>query len=800
MPPPPDLLEPEAPVDLTNCDREPIHVIGHVQPHGALLVLEEPALRVSQASANAAALLGVGDAVETLLGQPFAEFVGPQQASAVAAAARAAAAEGRAYVPVRITVDVPGGAARLFDAVPHQNDAGLVLELEPAERPRHSAMLTVHGFSATVRRTMAAIAGGTSVRGVAGVVADEVRRLTGFDRVWVYRFHEDWHGEIIAESRADLVPESWLGLHYPASDIPAQARALFERHWLRLIADVQAEPAPLVPTLSPATGAPLELSDCVLRGVSPMHVEYLTNMGVRASMSVSLVRDGVLWGLVSCHHYSGARQVPFDVRAACELLGQAFSTQLGLVERAEERDHVVALGEVRRRLLERMARERDVVEGLVADPELLLALTEAEGAAVCLGDAECALVGRTPGAAAAGALAGWLAERGRDVFHSDALGRVFPPAVEYADVASGVLAVALSRVRPYYVLWFRPQVVQTVAWGGDPSKPVEVAADGTRRLSPRGSFAAWEEEVRGRSRPWRAAEVEAARLLRGTVVDALLARADELAALNRELERSNRELDDFAYVASHDLKEPLRGIHNYAAMVAEDYAGQPLDAAGQARLATVMRLTRRLDGLIDALLEHSRVGRLELERRSIPVQEALDDALDRLAAQVAERGVTVRVPRPLPVVWADRERLVEVFLNLVSNAIKYGPPAGGGEAPAIEVGWLESPPPSAPPEVAERGSEAGPVLYVRDAGIGIAPRHHGTIFRLFKRLHPREAYGGGSGAGLTIVQKVVERHGGRIWLESALGAGTTFYFTLGAEGAAGATTAPAVVGASGEGS
>ncbi|GJG88824.1 histidine kinase [Gemmatimonadetes bacterium T265] len=757
------LLPPGTPVDLETCDREPIHLIGGVQPHGALLAVEGPELRVTRASANAAERLGVSDGVSpggrALLGRPLGEVVGAGPAAALAAAGAEAAADdaARAYHPVAVEV-----AGRAFEVVVHRGaDGGLLLEFEPAP----GEALGVAAFHATVRRTMAAVARGTSVRAAAAAVADEVRRVTGFDRVWVYRFHEDWHGEIIAESRADAVAESWLDLHYPAADIPAQARALFLRHWLRLIVDVHAEPSSVLGD----GGGPLDLSDCVLRAVSPVHLEYLRNMGVRASMSVSLVRDGALWGLVSCHHYAGPRRVSYDVRAACELLAQAFSTQLGLLEATEDREYALRLGAVRAALLERMAGAGDVVDGLLAAPGLLLELTGAEGAALCLGDGECATVGRTPGAAEVRALAAWLAA-GRDAsdadtFVSDNLGAAFPPAAAYADAASGVLAVALSRVRPYYVLWFRPQAAQTMRWGGDPAdKPVRVGADGVARLTPRGSFAAWEEGVRGRSRPWRRAEVEAARALRGTVVDALLTRADELAALNRALEQSNRELDDFAYVASHDLKEPLRGIHNYAAMVSEDYAGVPLDADGVARLDTIRRLTTRLDGLIDSLLDHARVNRLALDVEPVDAGEALADALDRLAESVRTRGATVRVPRPLPAVRADRERLVEVFANLVSNAVKYG-----GPTPEVEVGALDAP--DAP--------DASPILYVRDRGIGIEPRHHATVFRLFKRLHPRDAYGGGSGAGLTIVQKIVERHGGRVWLESAPGQGTTFYFTLG---------------------
>lgn len=751
-----ELLPPGTPVDLTNCDREPIHVIGGVQPHGALLVVGDgPERKVVQASANVRDVLRTD--AHTVLGGTLEGLVGAEAAAILGAAGDAAVADeaGRLYHAVSVAV-----AGRPFEVAVHRNPAGTVLEFEPA--PAAPAMSAAE-LQATMRRTVAAVARGSSVRAAADLIAHEVRRVTGYDRVWVYRFHEDWHGEVIAESRAASVEESWLGLHYPASDIPAPARALYARNPLRQIVDARAAQVPIEPAVSPVTAEPLDLSDCVLRAVSPMHLEYLANMGVHASMSVSLVRDGRLWGLVSCHHYEGPRQAQYDVRAVCELLAATFAAQLDALEQAEEREHAQRLGAVHVSLLGRMAEAHDVAAGLSSSPDLLLALTEAEGVAICLAEGQCLTMGRTPSHAQVMALAGWLADEGRDTFATDCLGDAHEGASAYADVASGVLAVALSRVKPYYVLWFRPQVQQTIRWGGDPTrKPVRVGADGVARLSPRGSFAAWEEEQQGRSRPWRRSEVDAARALRGTVIDALITRADELAQLNRSLEQSNRELDDFAFVAAHDLKEPLRGIGNYAAMVAEEYEGQPLDEAGLARLETIRRLSRRLHTMVDSLMEHSRVSRLELDLRPVDAQDALDDALDRLSSSILERHARVAVPRPLPTVRADRERLVEVFANLVSNAVKYG-----GERPEVEVGW--------------RDGEGTPLFWVRDHGIGIDPRHHGVVFRLFKRLHPRDAFGGGSGAGLTIVSKVIERHGGRVWIESEPGVGTTVFFTL-AEG------------------
>ncbi len=237
-------------------------------------------------------------------------------------------------------------------------------------------------------------------------------------------------------------------------------------------------------------------------------------------------------------------------------------------------------------------------------------------------------------------------------------------------------------------------------------------------------------------------------------------RTRELEQRNEELNQSNQELDDFAYIASHDLKEPLRGIHNFSSFLIEDYAAK-LDDEGRSKLETLMRLTRRMETLIDSLLQFSRLGRVDLAVDRVNLNEIVAEMLDSLAISLQEDRVEVRVPRPLPAVRADRVRVGEIFYNLIVNAIKYNDKADKW----IEIGWRENP--------------AGPpVFYVRDNGIGIPEKHHDAVFRIFKRLHGRDKYGGGTGAGLTIVKKIVERHHGRIWLESSAGEGTTFYFTL----------------------
>jgi len=266
-------------------------------------------------------------------------------------------------------------------------------------------------------------------------------------------------------------------------------------------------------------------------------------------------------------------------------------------------------------------------------------------------------------------------------------------------------------------------------------------------------------------------------------------RASELESLNQELVRSNRELDSFTYIASHDLKEPLRGIHNYAHFLLEDY-GDKLDETGQEKLLTLQRLTQRMESLIESLLHYSRLGRQDLERRETDLQELLDDSLELLVPRIEESKTAIRIPRPLPRIQIDRTLVGELLVNLITNAIKYN----NKDERWIEIGWIDdssaaqtftaktrdrhgvdSPSYAQLPEGAARSSN---IFYVRDNGIGISPNHFENVFRIFKRLHGRDEWGGGAGVGLTIVRRIIERHGGHIWLESAVDEGSTFYFTL----------------------
>ncbi len=746
-------------VDLGACDREPIHLLGGIQPHGVLVAFHPGSARIEVVSANA----------EALLGRPPSALRGQSITTVLDEAALRRVRANSAAGPVAVQA---GG--RACSALLHDNNGLSVLELEPltesVAQADEAALSAIHLLVSPLGQVR-------SASSLLQAAADGVRALTGFDRVMVYRFHADWHGEVVAESRADGV-DSFMGLHYPASDIPVQARALYRRNPLRLIADVQARPVGLVPPTLPGTGAPLDLSGAALRSVSETHLEYLRNMGVGASFSVSLLKDGALWGLIACHHHA-PRLVSATRRQACEVLARMLTLQLGAEERGADAASRAHRAMLLARLVTGLGEDTSLSAALQAHGELLMDLTGATGVALLLGESlaleqgeQPLLLGRTPSRDEVLALAARLAELpgASATVHTERLASLHPPLAARADVAAGLLAVRLDPQAPRFVLWFRPEVARTVNWAGDPNKPVR-PAPGDTRLHPRASFEAWREDVRGASLPWSSADVEAAESLRGALVGVVLRHAVELSRLSRALARSNAELESFGGTVGHDLREPLRGIQQYTTFFLEDH-GASLAQDSREQLQSVAWLARRGQALLEDLFEYSRLGRIELAWRDVDMQALMQDALAVVSSRFEEQEVEVRQPRRLPRVACDEVRIRQVWENLLSNAAKYQarPPHW------VEVGYFG--PGEARPEAAAR-HDAPYVFYVKDPGIGIAPRFHEAIFDMFRRLHPAKDYGGGTGAGLAIARRLVRLHGGELWVDSSQGQGATFYFTLG---------------------
>ncbi len=750
-------------ITLTNCDREPIHIPGLVQPYGFLLCLDEKTRLVVQASENVEAHLGIS--ADELLHKGLDRLLGPDRL-----------AEVQAMWPTLGTTPQLLGARLyyvkgqpFFKLILHRYDGLLWVEFEPVAETEVSA-LDLPSLNFTLAQMLEA----RTVQEFSQRAVEHVREITGFARVGMYRFAPDENGEMIAEAkRADLAP--LLGLHYPASDIPQQARAMYLKNWLRFIPDVDYLAAPLVPVRNPATGRPPDMTHAVLRSVSPIHIQYMKNMGVAATMTISIIQDGRLWGMIMCHHDS-PRLVSYELRELCLFVAKTFSALLHTKEQLEQSAYRLRVQQAQARLFEQMGSQSNFLAGLYEQPTTLLDVFDCGGAAIFF-EGELITLGNTPTEPQLRDLQEWLRAHVRqDVFHTDSLARHYPAGRALRATASGVLAIALAQEPGDYIVWLRPEVLQNVAWAGKHEK-VQQMEDGQLFLSPRQSFAAWSQEVENTATPWLPLEVEAARAIRLHISDIrvkilneLQARAASLSRLNTELARSNDELDSFAYIASHDLKEPLRGIHNYSVFLLEDYA-ELLDEEGVSKLQTLVRLSQRMESLIDSLLQLSRIGRLDLELQPTDMNQLVAEVIELLQPRIEQTHTTVEVRGPLPTIPADPTRLREVLNNLLSNALKYS------NKPERLVVFGEAEPGKAGVRGAAHAANYH-VFYVQDNGIGIDPRHHDTIFRIFRRLHAQDKYGGGTGAGLAIAKKMIEKHGGELWVESVLGEGATFYFSI----------------------
>lgn len=723
---------------LDNCANEPIRTPGAIQPHGALLTLLETDWTVQQASANAWQMLGIARDVQP--GDSLARWLGQAQADALRAAVQQNA-DLDSLDPLPMAF---GGQA--FDGLLHRHDGLLFLELEPV-----ATQASMHGLGPRLTRTLRRLQSAKSLNELYAISVDEIRALTGYDRVLIYRFQEEGHGQVIAES-ATAELDAYLGLFFPAADIPQQARELYRLNWLRIIPDATYVPAPLVPALRPGTGAPLDMSYAVLRSVSPIHCQYMHNMGVRSSMSISLLKDDRLWGLISCGNREPL-QVPHTLRSACQTIGQVLSMQISLLEDQQIQRQRLA----KHHMLDRLSRAMneapdDVYNGLLEHAQALLTLVDASGVALII-DGQVHLIGQCPTAEQVIVLQQWLQTRAKPVFETASLGAVFPEAQAYPHVASGLLAFSLPKPVANGVLWFRAEVKVSVEWSGNPQQPRRVVND---RLQPRGSFAAWEQQVDGTARTWNAGEVYAVSDLRRSALEADLSRQ-----VLREKD-AVRARDELVAVVSHDLRSPLTVIVMQCGMMQRVIAADigPSSKRLNSAIDTLQRASARMTKLLEDLLDTSKIeaGRYSIDVQPLEISQLFEDAWSLLTPLALNRFIdlTFHAEPDLKIV-ADPERMFQVLSNLVGNAIKFTPKAGTVSVTATLAG-------------------DDVVISVVDSGAGIPADQLPHVFDRYWRI--REGNPSGTGLGLYISQGIVKAHGGELTATSEQGVGSEFRFTV----------------------
>ena len=701
-----DLAAPgTAPTQVDACEREPIHIPGMIQPHGALVAFDANSWAITACSANTALFFDRGPG--ELLGNGVDALGVPDLASALGALRQLPPNE---RAQGHYSTLTPAGGVPLA-AMVHEHAGQVVLEVERLpERPEGWLLAEIHNG---IRPGIAAIRDAGNFEELANRTARTIRRLTGLERVLVYRFDAVGNGDVVGEDKVADWDQSFIGFRFPASDIPAQARALYAKSRIRMAPDRDAEPVPLLPAVAGAP--PLDLSHAQLRSLSPVHLDYHRNMGVNASLSVSIMKGGRLWGLIVGHHRQ-PHPVPLAERTLVGAMADAFSLGLEATESAAERVSRTEHIKLHARLLEQIAGADDFVEALTKGPVRLTDLFYASSGVAVVNTDTITTVGDAPPVEAVARLVVWLRGVMTDHVHAtDELPQAFPEFAPYREKASGLLALMLGDERQHLIIWFRPEIQETITWGGDPRKPM---GDDPTLALPRKSFERWLEVRRGHSRPWPKWKIDIARSLRVALTDLTLRHLRRIADLNAKLEESSRAKSDFLTTMSHELRTPLNAIIGFSEFLLDTRAG-PLTDRQRDYVGSIAASGAHLLDLINDVLDLSKIeaGRFDLHDEEVDVATAIGEvhALQEHALVSAGLRFDASLPRPLPQLMADRRALRQMLLNLVSNAVKYTPKGG-----RITV------------EVARTAD--GLAVTVTDTGVGIAPEDRDLVLEPFRQV------------------------------------------------------------------
>ncbi|WP_449125490.1 ATP-binding protein [Pseudomonas viridiflava] len=729
---------------LANCADEPIQFPGAIQPHGLLFTLTEPGLTVLQVSANVHTVLGlepqqvIGQSLEKALGAGWTDVI------------RSASAHESFVDAPRLLINVNGIE---FEAMMHRSQDALVLELEIQDKDAQAVSYLER--TGNLGRMLRQLHAARDLQTLYEISVREVQKMTGYDRVLIYRFEEEGHGQVIAEASSPAM-ELFNGLFFPASDIPEQARELYRRNWLRIIPDADYTPVPLVPQLRPDTHQQLDLSFSTLRSVSPIHCQYMKNMGVLSSMSVSLIQGDKLWGLISCGHRTPL-YVSHELRSACQALGQVLSLQISAMEALDvsrqRETKLLTLGRLHQSMV---SSEENVFDGLAQQPQLLMELVDATGVAI-IEDRQMQCYGICPEPADISALHKWMMSGSEPVFSSHQLSSVYPPAEAYQAIASGVLAMSLPKPVDNGVIWFRPEVKESIQWSGDPAKPLNLEnSDVGMHLRPRTSFEIWKVEMTGIANKWSHGDLFAANDLRRSALE------DDLARQVTREQQAVRARDELVAVVSHDLRNPMTVISMLCGMMQKSFSsdGPHTSRRISSAIDTMQQAASRMNVLLEDLLDTSKIeaGRYTITPQPLEVSQIFEEAYSLLAPLAMDKSIDISFnAEPQLKVKADPERLFQVLSNLIGNAIKFTPKLG-----RIGVAAMSN------------GEEI--VFTVRDSGEGIPPDQLPHIFERYWTV--KEGNPSGTGLGLYISQGIIKAHGGVLAANSEVGKGSEFRFTV----------------------
>jgi light-regulated signal transduction histidine kinase (bacteriophytochrome) len=733
-------------VNLTNCEQEPIHIPGSIQPHGFLLAITIPDFTIEFCSGNTTVYLGMEPG--NLLGQSFKDIFGETATAVLQGFGMQAEAQ---VISFQL-------AGQTFDCTLHYNGSFLILEGEPGFTKQD--LTDVYGQTKLFLQYMEDT---RSLTELCQLVAEGTRNITGYDRVMIYRFDEEYNGEVIDEScREELEP--FLGLHYPHTDIPPQARLLYIRNLLRVIVDVNYTPIPIY-TIDNAPDKNLDLGIAVLRSTSPIHVQYLQNMGVGATLTISLLHKGRLWGLIACHHYS-AKNLSHEQRVAAKLQGHFITSQIDTRQLNEEYDVAKKCNEA----LEKTVGEHyEINEGsfekIAANPQLL-EICNASGVAI-LCNGQIYKGGTTPSDAEIHTLSTTFFDRSENSFYTDHLAAHMEGAREFCEQAAGIIFHNVGFEDHDCIMWFRPQTLVEVNWAGDPAKAIIKNEHG---LSPRNSFKLWKEIVQCKSKEWLQPELTAAanyahsleKLINLLHISEEEQKYRNLSAL---LKDANAELENLNWISTHDLQEPLRKIQIMASRILSPDEQQ--DAVKvQEKITKISQAANRMQRLLKDILQYTRIRNANEDVHLTDPAALIEEIMPDLDEVLARTGGSIKVG-PLPTLNGSPFLIKQLFSNLFLNSLKFQNP---GVPPAIQVSAAAAP--------VTLETDKGPGLFqditVADNGIGFKQEFADSIFNVFTRLHNQAQYEG-SGIGLALCKKIMQAHKGHITASGQPGIGATFH-------------------------
>lgn len=743
------------PFGYENCDQEQIHLLGHIQSHGILIGINELDLTIAQISDNTIDFFNIP--ASSLIEQPLSILFPTPQIDILASFLSCKDLE--IFNPTKITIQIEQNRY-LFQGIMHRSDGLLILELEPLPTDSDSRLSFYH----LARSAAANVRQAKDFSEMSGLLVQEIRKITQCDRVMIYRFEPDNSGIVIAETKEEQI-ESFLGLHFPADDIPELARKLYYKNWLRQIVDVNSHPVPIVPLNNPITQEPIDLSFSTLRSVSPIHIKYLQKMGVSASFSISLISAGKLWGLIACHHFS-PQYIDYEARKACEFLAQVMSIEIVSKYEQELKNAQEKIRIVQAKLKQNILGAKQSINQIFSqDVESLLDLVNAQGVAICLSD-RISKIGTCPPQKFISSLVLWLETKSEDVFHTNCLSCLYPEAQAVKDIASGILAISISlNHTSYHIIWFRCEVIQTVDWAGDPNK---LALDDEWELNPQRSFDLWKETVKAKSLPWDEVEIETASELRSTLMLAALEFSQQ--SLKLEAERAqvaSQAKSSFLARMSHELRTPLNAILGCTQLMNLDNS---LTQTIGEYVNIISYSSDHLLCLIDDILEMSKIeaGKIVLEETQFDFHLFLHNLREMMQIKAKDKNLQLIFavhPNSPQYIKADERKLRQILLNLLGNAIKF---TNQGYV-LLHVSLMDK---------KEASSKAIIHFELEDSGRGIAPEEIDNLFEAFVQTSSGRESQTGTGLGLAISQQFANCMGSHISVSSALNKGTVFQFDL----------------------